>query len=70
MKGTCNDGRVIALLGPAGAGKTSLAEALLFATGTIDRQGSVAAGTSVGDASAEGRARLDRTQPDALRLSG
>jgi elongation factor G len=68
MKGTCNDGRVIALLGPAGAGKTSLAEALLFATGTIDRQGSVAAGTSVGDASAEGRARRGSTELNLMRF--
>ena len=29
--------RVIALVGPAGAGKTSLAESMLFAAGTIDR---------------------------------
>ena len=36
--------RVIALVGPAGAGKTSLAEALLFASGTIARQGSTANG--------------------------
>ena len=38
--------RTIALVGPGGSGKTSLAEALLFASGTLDRQGSVDAGTS------------------------
>ena len=31
--------RTIALVGPGGAGKTSLAEALLFAAGAIGRQG-------------------------------
>ena len=40
MPGTINGTRVIALVGPAGAGKTSLAEAMLFAAGAIDRQGS------------------------------
>ena len=49
--------RSIALVGPGGAGKTSLAEALLFAAGKLDRQGAVANGGSVGDASAEARAR-------------
>ena len=54
--------RAIALIGPAGTGKTSLAEALLFASGTIGRQGSVEAGTSVGDASPEARARRGSTE--------
>ena len=49
--------RTIALVGPGGAGKTSLAEALLFAAGTTTRQGAVADGTSVGDSSPEARAR-------------
>ena len=57
MKGTSNGPRAVALVGPAGAGKTSLAEAMLHASGAIARQGNVAAGTSVGDASAEARAR-------------
>ena len=52
--------RAIALVGPAGTGKTSLTEALLFASGAITRQGSVEAGTTVGDASPEARARSDR----------
>ncbi|MBS0502888.1 MAG: hypothetical protein JSS55_03615, partial [Proteobacteria bacterium] len=43
--------RAIALVGPGGAGKTSLAEALLFATGTIGRQGTIDAGSCVGDSS-------------------
>ncbi|MBX3562057.1 MAG: elongation factor G [Sphingomonas sp.] len=54
--------RTIALVGPGGAGKTSLAEALLFAAGATSRQGSVADGTSVGDASPEARARGGSTE--------
>ncbi len=54
--------RSIALVGPGGAGKTSLAEALLFAAGAIGRQGSVADGSSVGDASPEARARGGSTE--------
>ena len=54
--------RAIALVGPAGTGKTSLAEALLFASGAIKRQGSVDAGTTVGDASPEARARHGSTE--------
>ncbi|MEA1071310.1 elongation factor G [Sphingomonas sp. LY160] len=60
--------RVIALVGPAGAGKTSLAEALLFASGTIGRQGSVAAGTSIGDSSAEARQRGGSTETNLLHF--
>ncbi|MFY7067512.1 elongation factor G-like protein EF-G2 [Nocardiopsis changdeensis] len=41
--------RNIALVGPAGAGKTSLVEALLSAAGTIHRPGSVEEGTTVSD---------------------
>jgi elongation factor G len=60
--------RTIALVGPGGAGKTSLAEAMLFATGTIDRQGSVDAGTSVGDSSAEARARHGSTELNLMHF--
>ncbi len=48
--------RCIALVGPFASGKTSLLEAILARTGAIDRQGTVAAGNTVGDASAEARA--------------
>ncbi len=60
--------RTVALVGPGGAGKTTLAEALLFATGLIDRQGSVDAGTSVGDASPEARARRGSTELNLMHF--
>ena len=60
--------RAIALVGPAGAGKTSLAEALLYAGGAINRQGSVEAGTTVGDASPEARARRGSTELNLLHF--
>ncbi len=47
--------RCIALVGPFQSGKTTLLEAILARTGAIKTAGSVAAGTSVGDASAEAR---------------
>jgi elongation factor G len=58
FKGT----RVIALVGPAGAGKTSLAEAMLFAAGASDRLGSTASGSSIGDSSPEARQRGGSTE--------
>ena len=68
MSGTSNGTRVIVLVGPAGAGKTSLAEALLFASGAIDRQGAVDAGTSIGDQSPEARARQGSTELNLMRF--
>ena len=63
MAGEAKGTRVIALVGPAGAGKTSLAEAMLFAAGATDRLGSTANGSSIGDSSRKPPARrLDRTQ--------
>src|SRR5690349_4899478 len=49
--------RAVALSGPCGAGKTSLLEAMLYASEAIPRKGSVSQGTSVGDGSEEARAR-------------
>lgn len=60
--------RTIALVGPGGAGKTSLAEALLFASGAIGRQGTVADGSSIGDASPEARARGGSTEINLLHF--
>jgi elongation factor G len=47
--------RCIALVGPFQSGKTTLLEAILARTGTVARQGSVDAGTAIGDASKEAR---------------
>ena len=63
-----NGTRAIALVGPAGAGKTSLAEAMLFASRTIDRQGSTASGSSVGDASPEARQRGGSTELNLMHF--
>src|SRR5216684_2357095 len=47
--------RCIALVGPFQSGKTTLLEAILTRTGAVQRQGTVEAGTTVGDASRESR---------------
>jgi elongation factor G len=47
--------RCIALVGPFQSGKTTLLEAILARTGAIQRQGTVEAGTTVGDGSKESR---------------
>jgi len=41
--------RNIVLLGHAGSGKTTLAETMLFESGTIARRGTITAGTTVSD---------------------
>lgn len=68
MASTTKGVRAVALVGPAGAGKTSLAEAMLFASGAINRLGSVEAGTTVGDTSPEARARRGSTEINLVRL--
>src|SRR4030081_3140137 len=47
--------RCIALVGPFQSGKTTLMEAILARTGAVQRQGTVEAGTTVGDPSKEAR---------------
>ena len=49
--------RVAAIVGPYLSGKTSLMESLLFAAGALPRKGSIKEGNTVGDASAEAKAR-------------
>ncbi len=68
MPGRAAGTRTIALVGPGGAGKTSLAEALLFAAGAIGRQGSVADGTCIGDFTPEARARSGSTELNLLNF--
>lgn len=47
--------RCVALIGPFASGKTTLLEAILARTGSISRAGSIAAKSTVGDASPEAR---------------
>ena len=54
-KSATRGARCIALVGPYLSGKTTLLEALLARTGAINRQGTLADKTSVGDASPEAR---------------
>jgi elongation factor G len=49
--------RCVALVGPYGSGKTTLLESILFVSETIQRKGSVPQKNTVGDSSAEARAR-------------
>ena len=69
MEGKCDAVRAVALVGPAGAGKTSLAESILYASGAINRQGSVENGTSIGDATPEARSRHASTEPNLMRFA-
>ena len=68
MGETVHGTRAVAIVGPAGTGKTSLSEALLFATGAIPRLGTVDAGNCVGDASAEARSRCGSTELNLMRF--
>lgn len=61
--------RCIALVGPYLSGKTTLLEAILARTGTIARQGSAAAGTTVGDACPEARAQGMSIEPNLANVT-
>jgi elongation factor G len=61
--------RCVALVGPYLSGKTTLLEALLFASGTITRRGSVRDGNSVGDHAPEARARSMSTEINVANAS-
>ena len=54
-RGGVRGARCIALIGPFASGKTTLLEAILARTGGITRPGSIAAKSTVGDASPEAR---------------
>ena len=69
MGGTVHGIRAVAIVGPAGTGKTSLSEALVHAAGAIPRLGAVDAGSSIGDSSPEARARCGSTELNLLRFA-
>jgi elongation factor G len=57
----------VILISSAGAGKTSLAEAILFATGTVPHLGSIAQGTTVSDFEPEELHRRSSISTSLLR---
>jgi elongation factor G len=69
MAGKAKCARTILLVGPTGSGKTTLLESLLHVTQSIDRQGSVEAKTSVGDASPEARAHGQSVEINVANFS-
>src|SRR5713101_9993833 len=62
------DIRNIALLGHGASGKTSLADALLFKAGAVDRKGSPEDGTSVSDYDDEEKKRHFSIDASLLHL--
>jgi translation elongation factor EF-G len=62
------DIRNIALVGHGAAGKTSLADALLFQAKAVDRRGSVEDGTSVSDYDEEEKKRHFSIDTSVLHL--
>lgn len=61
--------RNVVLISSAGAGKTSLAEAMLFATGAVPHLGSIALGTTVSDFEPEELHRRSSVNTSLLRCS-
>jgi elongation factor G len=68
MPSTAATPRCAAIVGPYLSGKTSLMEAMLFRAGAINRQGRVNDGNTVGDASAEARARGMTTEVNVATM--
>jgi len=58
--------RCAALVGPYLSGKTTLLESLLVASGAVNRKGTIKEGNTVGDGSAEARARQMSTEPNVV----
>ena len=58
--------RNVALVGPNGSGKTTLLENLLYVAGATTRKGKTTDGSTVGDASAEARARQMGVEVNAV----
>jgi elongation factor G len=69
MANTTVPARCAALIGSYLSGKTTLLEALLHASGTTSRRGSVRDGNSVGDHAPEARARQMSTEPNVANAS-
>jgi elongation factor G len=67
-KNRTEDIRNLALVGHGAAGKTSLADALLFKAGAVDRRGSVEDGTSVSDYDEEEKKRQFSIDTSVLHL--
>src|SRR5262245_31435150 len=63
-----DDIRNLALVGHGAAGKTSLADALLFKAGAVDRRGNVDDGTSVSDYDEEEKKRKFSIDTSVLHL--
>lgn len=61
--------RCIAIVGPYQSGKTTLLEAILARCGASDRQGRVADGNTVGDASPEARAHGMSVEPNVASVA-
>ncbi len=61
--------RCAALVGPYLSGKTTLLEALLFASGTINRHGTQKDGNTIGDSTPEARGRQMSTEINVARAA-